>query len=233
MSAPIDLYYWPTPNGWKIAILLEETGLAYRVIPTDITAGDQFDPEFLAISPNNKIPAIVDPDGPDGKPFALFESGAIMVYLAEKTGRFVPQNPRPRYETLAWLMFQLGDLGPMLGQTHHFRQYAPEQIDYAVDRYTHEAERLYTVLDRRLSDGEYIVGDYSIADIAIFPWTVSHEKQGQSLEDFPNLRRWFDLVNTRPAVQRGLDLLKDRRVSREMDDRTREVLFGARQRRQR
>ncbi|MGQ4646568.1 glutathione binding-like protein [Lyngbya aestuarii] len=233
MTQPIDLYYWPTPNGWKISIMLEETETPYNVIPVDITAGDQFHSEFLTISPNNKMPAIVDPDGPDGQPMSLFESGAILIYLGEKTGHFLPSNPRERYLVTQWLMFQMGGVGPMLGQAHHFRQYAPEQIPYAIDRYTNEATRLYRVLNKQLGETEYVAGDYSIADIAIFPWILPYERQGQNLADYPHLQRWFDTINARPAVQRGLAILPDRRVSQNMDDRARENLFGTRQMEQR
>jgi len=228
MAHPIDLYYWPTPNGWKISIMLEETETPYNLIPVDITAGDQFKPDFLAISPNNKMPTIVDPQGFEGQPLSLFESGAILLYLADKTGQFIPKQPRDRYAVIQWLMFQMGGVGPMLGQTHHFRQYAPEKIPYAINRYTNEATRLYRVLDKQLSQVEYIAGEYSIADIAIFPWIISHEKQGQNLADYPNLQRWFDAINQRPAVQRGLALLSDKRVSN-MDEKAREALFGSRQ----
>jgi len=228
MAHPIDLYYWPTPNGWKISIMLEETETPYNLIPVDITAGDQFKPDFLAISPNNKMPTIVDPQGFEGQPLSLFESGAILLYLADKTGQFIPKHPRDRYAVIQWLMFQMGGVGPMLGQTHHFRQYAPEKIPYAINRYTNEATRLYRVLDKQLSQVEYIAGEYSIADIAIFPWIISHEKQGQNLADYPNLQRWFDAINQRPAVQRGLALLSDKRVSN-MDEKAREALFGSRQ----
>lgn len=232
MTQPIDLYYWPTPNGWKISIYLEEVGLPYRVIPINIMAGDQFKPEFLAISPNNKMPAIVDPEGPDGEPLSLFESGAILLYLAEKTGQLFPQNPRDRYQVIQWLMFQMGGIGPMLGQAHHFRQYAPEQIPYAINRYTNEATRLYRVLDKQLGQSEFIAGDYSIADIAIFPWIVSYPNQGQSLEDYPNVKRWFEAINDRPAVQRGLAVLRDRRGG-QIDEQARATLFGDRQLEQR
>jgi len=228
MTQPIDLYYWPTPNGWKISIMLEETETPYNLIPVDITAGDQFKPDFLAISPNNKMPAIVDSQGIEGQPLSLFESGAILLYLADKTGQFIPKQPRDRYSVIQWLMFQMGGVGPMLGQTHHFRQYAPEKIPYAINRYTNEATRLYRVLDKQLSQAEYIAGDYSIADMAIFPWIISHEKQGQNLADYPHLQRWFEAINQRPAVQRGLALLSDKRVSN-MDDKAREALFGSRQ----
>jgi GST-like protein len=204
----IDVYSWPTPNGHKVHIMLEECGLSYRAIPVDIAAGDQFKPDFLAISPNNKIPAIVDADGPDGKPIALFESGAILVYLAGKVGRFLGNSDREKYHTLQWLMFQMGGLGPMLGQAHHFRIYAPEKIDYAYDRYTNEAKRLYNVLEKQLSQQSYLAGEsYSIADIACFPWTRSAANQGIDWTEYPNTKRWFDAINERPAVQRGLKVL--------------------------
>ncbi|MEW6638706.1 MAG: glutathione S-transferase N-terminal domain-containing protein [Actinomycetota bacterium] len=234
MAKPIDLYYWPTPNGWKISIFLEESGLPYNVVPVDITAGDQFDPEFLKISPNNKMPAIVDPEGPGGEPISVFESGAILIYLSEKTGRFLPASPRARYEVLQWLMFQMGSVGPMLGQAHHFRKYAPEEIPYAIERYTNEAARLYEVMDRRLSEAEYFAsGEYTIADIAIYPWLVSHEDQGQSMDDYPNLARWFEQVGSRPAVRRGLEVGRElrRALNREMDEEVRQTLFGNRGRR--
>ena len=224
----IDLYSWPTPNGHKIHIMLEECALPYLVHAVDIGAGEQFDPRFLAISPNNKIPAIVDPEGPDGRPMALFESGAILVYLAGKTGRFLPTSDRGRYAALEWLMFQMGGVGPMLGQAHHFRRYAPETIPYAVDRYTNEAHRLYGVMDRRLEKERYFAGSYSIADMAIFPWTRSHALQGVDLAAFPNVQRWFDEVAARPGVQRGLKVLESqRRVL--TDGKARENLFGATQ----
>lgn len=232
MSEPIDLYYWPTPNGWKISIFLEETGIPYQVIPIDIGAGDQFQPNFLQVSPNNKMPAIVDPNGPGGQPLTLFESGAILLYLAEKTGQLIPSNLRDRYTVIQWLMFQMGGVGPMLGQAHHFRQYAPEQIPYAVNRYTNEATRLYRVLDKQLSKAEFIAGEYSIADIAIFPWIVPHGSQGQDLANYPNLKHWFETIHNRPAVQRGLELLSDRRGAK-MDDKAKEALFGSRQLEQR
>jgi GST-like protein len=221
----IELYSWATPNGHKIHIMLEETGLSYNVHGVDIGRGDQFKPEFLAISPNNKIPAIVDTDGPDGKPISLFESGAILIYLAEKTGRFLPKEPRGRYEVLQWLMFQMGGIGPMLGQVHHFRAYAPEKIPYAIDRYTNEAKRLYGVLDKRLADRPFVAGEYSIADMAIWPWLRSWERQGVQLSDYPHVKRWFATVEARPAVQRGIKVLTDRQRA-EMDEKAREVLFG-------
>ena len=225
----IDLYSWATPNGHKIHIMLEETGLEYRVHPIDIGAGDQFKPEFLAVSPNNKIPAIVDSDGPEGSPISLFESGAILVYLAEKTGRFLPSDPKSRYATLQWLMFQMGGLGPMLGQTHHFRIYAPEKIEYAINRYTNEAKRLYGVIDKQLSTHPWLAGDsYSIADMATFPWLRSWQNQGVELDDYPNLKRWFNEIAERPAVKRAVEVLaKERKPLR--TDAEREVLFGATQ----
>jgi GST-like protein len=227
-DAMIELYTWPTPNGHKVHILLEECGLPYTVHGIDIGAGDQFTAEFLKISPNNKIPAIVDPDGPDGQPIALFESGAILLYLAGKTGRFLPPDVRGKYLALQWLMFQMGGVGPMFGQAHHFRIYAPEKIEYAVNRYTNEARRLYGVMDRRLGETEYFAGEYSIADMAIFPWTRSHANQGVDLADFPNVQRWFDALAARPAVQRGLKVLADRRKA-QVDEKARDVLFGATQ----
>lgn len=225
----IEVYSWATPNGHKVHIMLEECGLPYRAIPVDIGAGDQFEPGFLAISPNNKIPALVDPDGPDGHPISLFESGAILLYLAGKTGRFLPESTRAKYEVLQWLMFQMASVGPMLGQAHHFRVYAPEKIPYAVDRYTNEARRLYGVMNRRLAQSRYLGGpDYSIADIAVFPWLRSWKNQGITWDDYPHLKGWFDEIAKRPAVQRGVEVLADRRKPI-TDDKAREVLFGARQ----
>ena len=229
----IEVYSWPTPNGHKIHIMLEECGLPYKAIPVDIGAGDQFKPEFLAISPNNKIPAIVDPDGPDGEPISVFESGAILVYLAAKTGRFLPTDVRGRYRALEWLMFQMGSIGPMLGQAHHFRMYAPEKIPYAVDRYTNEARRLYGVLDKRLANSKYVAGpEYGIADIAIFPWLRSWKNQGIDWNDFPLLKGWFDEIAGRPAVQRGVEVLASLRKPL-VGDREREMLFGSQQYRRR
>ena len=225
----IEVYSWATPNGHKVHIMLEECGLPYRAIAVDIGAGDQFKPEFLAISPNNKIPAIVDPVGPDGKPISLFESGACLMYLAAKTGRFMPASTRGRYEMLEWLMFQMGSIGPMLGQTHHFRLYAPEKIGYAIDRYTNEAKRLYGVMDKRLAKSKYIAGaDYTIADIAIFPWLRSWKNQGIAWSDFPHLKGWFDEIAARPAVQRGVEVLASQRRPL-VDDKARETLFGGTQ----
>ena len=229
----IEVYSWATPNGHKVHIMLEECGLPYRAHAVDIGAGEQFKAEFLVISPNNKIPAIVDPDGPDGQPISLFESGAILLYLAGKTGRFMPEDVRGKYEVLEWLMFQMGGVGPMLGQAHHFRIYAPEKVPYAVDRYTNEARRLYGVMNRRLAQRRYMAGtDYSIADIAIFPWLRSWKNQGIDWNEFPHLRRWFDEVSARPAVQRGVEVLASLRKPL-VDDRAREALFGKGQYQQR
>ncbi len=223
----IDLYYWPTPNGWKISIALEEMGLPYRVVPVNIGRGEQFKPEFLAISPNNRMPAIVDHDpAGGGAPVSVFESGAILVYLAEKTGRFLPKDLRGRFEALQWLFWQMGGLGPMLGQAHHFRQYAPEKIQYAIERYTNEANRLYGVLDRRLADREFVAGEYSIADMASWPWIVPHERQGQNLDDFPHLKRWYDTMKARPAVQKGFSLMRDEVRASGPDEQARKILFG-------
>ena len=225
-QAPIDVYSWATPNGHKIHIMLEECGLPYRAHPVNIGKGDQFEPAFLKISPNNKIPAITDPGGPDGKPISLFESGAILVYLAGKTGKLLPADDRGRYAVLEWLMFQMASVGPMLGQTHHFRNYAPEKIAYAIDRYSNEARRIYGVIDKQLSTHQFIAGDsYSIADIAIFPWLRSWENQGIVLTEYPYLMQWFDGIAARPAVQRGVKVLADLRAPI-TDDKAREILFG-------
>ena len=225
----IDVHSWATPNGHKVHIMLEECGLPYVVHAVDIGAGDQFKPEFLAISPNNKIPAIVDSDGPDGKPIALFESGAILIYLAGKTGRFMPESVRGKYDVLQWLMFQMGGVGPMLGQAHHFRLYAPEKIEYAVNRYTNEALRLYGVMDKRLGQSRFLAGnDYTIADIATWPWTRSWKNQGIELDDFPNVKRWFDTIAARAAAQRGVQVL-DKARKPLTDAKARDVLFGASQ----
>jgi len=227
----IDLYTWPTPNGHKVHIMLEECALPYKVHAIDIGAGDQFKPDFLKISPNNKMPAIVDSDGPAGKPISIFESGAILLYLAGKTGEFLPRDVRDKYVALQWLMFQMGGVGPMLGQAHHFRIYAPEKVEYAINRYTNEAKRLYGVMERRLGEEKYFAREYSIADIAIFPWTRSYENQGINLAEYPNVKRWFDSIDTRPAVRRGVQVLADRR--KPMDDKEKETLFGAKQYEQR
>jgi len=234
----IDLYTWPTPNGHKIHIMVEECGLEYNIIPINIHEGDQFDPEFLEISPNNKMPAIVDHDGPGGKPIPVFETGAILIYLADKTGRFLPDrdnDPHAYYDVIQWLMFQMGGVGPMFGQAGHFRNYAlerfsPEAVQYGIDRYTNEAKRLYNVMDRRLDGREWIAGnDYSIADIAIFPWCRTPERRGVDHNDYPNCSRWFDRVAARPAVQRGVKVLEEHRRAGPHSDKSWEMMFGARQ----
>ncbi|HET6221405.1 MAG TPA: glutathione binding-like protein, partial [Dongiaceae bacterium] len=219
-----------TPNGYKISIMLEEVGLPYTAHHVDIGKGDQFKPEFLAISPNNKIPAIIDRDGPGGKPYAMMESGAILIYLAEKTGKLLPQETRARFDVLQWLFFQMAHIGPMLGQAHHFRLYAPEQIPYAVNRYTNEAKRLYGVLDKRLADRGYLAGEYSVADIAVWPWLRRPDRQGVEIADHPNVKRWFDAIAARPAVERGLNVLAEKaRATPSFDPKAQEVLFGATQ----
>jgi GSH-dependent disulfide-bond oxidoreductase len=226
----IDVYTWPTPNGHKVHIMLEECGYKlgrdWRAIPINIGKGDQFTPDFLKISPNNKIPAMVDPHGPDGRPISLFESGAILLYLASKAGKFMPKSVRAKYEVMQWLMFQMGGVGPMLGQAHHFRIYAPEKIEYAVNRYTNEAKRMYGVMDKRLATSKYIAGStYTIADIAIFPWLRSWQNQGIDWADYPHLKAWFDKIADRPAVQRGVAVLADLRKPI-TDDKARDILFG-------
>jgi len=229
----IDVYSWATPNGHKVHIMLEECGLRlnrdWRAIPVNIGTGDQFAPEFLRISPNNKIPALVDPHGPDGKPISVFESGAILVYLAAKTGKFMPRSDRAKFEVLQWLMFQMGGVGPMLGQNHHFRLYAPEKIDYAINRYTNEAKRLYGVMDKQVSKTKCIAGNtYTIADMAIFPWLRNWQNQGIDWAEYPHLKHWFDTIAARPAVQRGVQVLADLRKPI-TDDKAREMLFGKQQ----
>jgi GST-like protein len=229
--AEIEVYTWPTPNGHKIHIALEELGLPYRAIAVDIAKGDQFRPEFLKISPNNKIPALVDPEGINGKRMALMESGAILIYLADKTGKLMPANARDRLVALQWLVFQMANVGPMLGQVHHFRHYAPEPMPYAIERYTSETKRIYAVLDQRLGDAKYLGGDeYGMADIATFPWLVSWEKQGMVLGEYPSLERWFNAIAERPAVQRGLAVLSDKiRKPKELSEAERDILFGSKQ----
>ncbi len=225
----IDLHYWPTPNGWKISIMLEECGLPYRVVPVNIGAGDQFKPDFLAISPNNRMPAIVDHDPPGGgEPVSAFESGAILLYLAEKTGRFCPKDLRGRLKVTEWLMWQMGGLGPMLGQNGHFKLYAPEKIAYAIDRYGREANRLYGVLDAQLArTGACVAGDYSIADMAIFPWVVTHKRQDIAMESFPHVQRWFAELRERPGVKAGMAVRRDLISNAAVDDeKARAVLFG-------
>jgi GST-like protein len=224
---PIELYYWPTPNGWKITIALEELGLPYNITPVNISKGDQFKPEFLAFSPNNKMPAIIDPQGPGGAPISVFESGAILLYLARKTGRLMPADERGRVEVEEWLMWQMGGFGPMLGQNHHFAHYAPEKIPYAINRYVNETKRLYGVLNTRLKDREFVAGGYSIADIAIVGWAKLWERQGQTLADFPHVARWLDMMLARPAVQRGLAVAGELRNTTNMQDpAVQAVLFG-------
>ncbi|WP_028300128.1 glutathione binding-like protein [Oceanospirillum beijerinckii] len=225
----IDLYYWTTPNGHKITLFLEEAGLEYSVNPINIGKGDQFDPEFLKIAPNNRIPAIVDHvPADDGEPISLFESGAILEYLADKTGQFLSKEARQRYETLQWLYWQMGGLGPMAGQNHHFSQYANEKIDYAINRYINETARLYGVLDKRLADRTFVSGDeYTIADMACYPWVVSHKKQSQDLNDFPNLKRWFDTISERPATKRAYALVDEvNPTTRPYSAEEKALLFG-------
>jgi GST-like protein len=224
----IDLYYWTTPNGHKITLFLEETGLPYKIHPVNIGRGDQFKPEFLAIAPNNRIPAIVDQAPADGgAPISLFESGAILQYLAEKTGKFLPADVRGRAEVSQWLFWQMGGLGPMAGQNHHFSGYAQERITYAIERYVKETNRLYGVLNKRLADREFVAGEYSIADMAAYPWIVPHAKQGQDLNDFPHLKRWFDAIHARPATQRAYALADTINTAPSVsDEESRRILFG-------
>ena len=223
----IDIYSWPTPNGHKVHIMLEETGLPYRVHGINIRIGDQFKPEFLKISPNNRIPAIIDHDGPDGKPISLFESGAILIYLAGKTGKFLPLDLHQRYAALQWLMWQMGGIGPMFGQANHFRAYSVEKIAYAVDRYTNEANRLTSVMDKRLAAARYLAGDeYSVADIAVFPWLRNADKRGINMPEYPHVERWFNAINSRPAVVRALQVLSEANSTAPHDDKSRDILFG-------
>ena len=226
----IDLYSWATPNGHKVHILLEETGLPYRVHGVNIRTGEQFEPGFLKISPNNRIPAIVDHDGPEGKPLSLFESGAILIYLAAKSGRFLPAGLHDRYTCLQWLMWQMGGVGPMFGQANHFRAYAQEKIGYAIDRYTKESNRLTGILEKQLAAGAYVCGpEYTIADMAIFPWMRGSERRGVELAEYPNVQRWMGAINARPAVERALKVLSAEYVAAPIDDKAREVMFGATQ----
>jgi len=223
----IDLYYWTTPNGHKITLFLEETGLPHRIVPVNIGKGEQFAADFLKISPNNRIPAIVDQAPADGgAPLSLFESGAILLYLADKSGRFIASDLRGRSETIQWLFWQMGGLGPMAGQNHHFTQYAPQPVPYAIERYTKETARLYAVLNKRLADREFVAGDYSIADMACYPWIVPHQKQGQNLDDFPNLQRWFGAIRERPATQRAYALAQEINPAPVVDAAAKKVLFG-------
>ncbi|MEM9279316.1 MAG: glutathione S-transferase N-terminal domain-containing protein [Pseudomonadota bacterium] len=227
-NQPIELHYWPTPNGWKITIMLEELGIPYTVNYVNIGAGDQFEPEFLKIAPNNRMPAIVDPEGPDDQPISVFESGAILQYLGRKFGKFYPLDERGRVEVDQWVMWQMGGLGPMAGQTHHFRVYAPEQVPYAIDRYTNEVNRLYGVLNKRLEDRDYIAGDYSIADMASIGWAVLWERQGQDIKQFPNLEAWIERMKARPAVDKGLNLGIEKRQQMQFDkdEEQQKILFG-------
>jgi GSH-dependent disulfide-bond oxidoreductase len=224
----IDLYYWTTPNGHKVTMFLEEAGLPYKVIPVNIGKGEQFDPQFLKIAPNNRIPAMVDhaPEG-GGEPISLFESGAMLLYLADKEKRFIPQDPRGRADVLQWLFWQMGGLGPMAGQNHHFNVYAPEKIPYAIDRYVNETNRLYAVLNKRLADREFIAGEYSIADMASYPWIVPHKRQGQNLDDFPHLKRWFEAIRARPATERAYALSEKYNPNPQpISDEARKHMFG-------
>ena len=223
----IDVYSWPAPNPQKIHIMLEETKLPYRLIPTDILKGDQLKRGFLKVNPNNKLPAIVDRAGPGGRPITIFESAAILQYLADKTGKLLPKTQRARYEVLQWLAFQVGCVGPYLGQAHHFRRFAPRKIQYAIDRYTNEAGRLYRVVDKSLKGRKYIAGGYSIADVALYPWLNLHEMQGQDLGDYPNIKRWYERMSARPAVKRGMALLTDLPEDRPMTDREWQTMYGS------
>ena len=225
----VTLYAWPTPNAHKVSIMLEECAIEYKVVTVDITAGDQFKSDFLAISPNNRMPALVDDQGPEGKAISIFESGAILIYLADKVCRLMPAGGNARYDVLQWLMFQMGNLGPICGQAHHFREAAPERVPYAINRFTNEAERLYHVMDRRLKEIDYLAGkDYSIADIACWPWVRVHRYHGQRWEDFPNVKRWFDDVAARPAVQKGMKLLINKRAKTRdvLNQEAHDILFG-------
>jgi len=226
----IDLYYWPTPNGWKISIMLEECGLEYRMIPVNIGEGEQFDPDFLRISPNNRMPAIIDHDGPDGTPIQLMESGAILIYLAEKTGKFLPTDSEKRYRVIEWLMWQMGGVGPMFGQNGHFKLYATEDIPYAKKRYLDESNRLYGVLEKRMEGREFVADEYSIADMALMPWFMLHRMQGIVMDDYPNVKHWYQGLKERPAVRRGVDLGRDlRRKPEDMGEEQKRNLFGDKQ----
>lgn len=229
-TKPIELYYWPTPNGWKITIMLEELGVPYEVKYVNIGKGEQFEPSFLVIAPNNRMPAIIDPEGPDGEPISIFESGAILQYLGRKFKKFYPSGERARVDVEQWLFWQVGGLGPMAGQAHHFRNYAPEKLPYAIDRYTNEVNRLYGVMNKRLADREFLAGDYSIADMAAVGWVRSYKNQGQDLDDFPNLKRWFDAILARPAVERAVAVGQERRANLAEDKDAQKVLFGQRAR---
>lgn len=230
-AKPIELYYWPTPNGFKISIMLEECGLPYTMIPVNISKGEQFNPDFLKISPNNRMPAIVDLDGPGGKPISIFESGAILQYLGRKTGKFYPKDERARVEVEQWLFWQMGGIGPMAGQVHHFKNYAVETLTYAINRYVNEVNRLYGVMNLRLKDREFIAGKYSIADMAIVGWANGWERQGQDINEFPHMKRWLETMKARPAVKRGMTLGLELRQGIDMKDpKVQAVLFGQRAR---
>jgi GST-like protein len=232
-AKPIELYYWPTPNGFKISIMLEECKLPYTMIPVNISKGEQFEPGFLRLSPNNRMPAIVDPDGPGGKPISIFESGAILQYLGRKTGKFYPHDERGRVEVEQWLFWQMGGVGPMAGQVHHFRNYAVETLTYAIDRYVNEVNRLYGVMDRRLRDRDFIAGKYSIADMALVGWVNGWPRQGQDIEEFPDLKAWLERMKARPAVKRGMELGLELRKGIDMKDpKVQGVLFGQRARKE-
>jgi GSH-dependent disulfide-bond oxidoreductase len=224
----IDVYYWPTPNGKKVTIFLEETGTPYKVVPINIRKGEQFEPGFLKISPNNRMPAIVDSDGPGGKPYSLFESGAILLYLAEKTGKFMPSEMRARYDVVQWLMFQMASVGPMMGQAGHFLHAAPEKIPYAIDRYTNESRRLFSVLDKRLGETAFVAGDYSIADMAIYPWAVAAEREPEQLATRPHFKRWLETMGARPAVKRGMAVMADM-PAQPLTEEERSILYGKKQ----
>lgn len=225
-TKPIELYYWPTPNGWKITIMLEELGVPYKVNYVNIGKGEQFEPAFLKISPNNRMPAIVDPDGPGGQPISVFESGAILQYLGRKFGKFYPADERKRVAVEEWLFWQVGGLGPMAGQAHHFRQYAPEKIEYGINRYTNEVNRLYGVMNKRLAENDYLGGEYSIADMAAIGWVRPYKNQGQDLDDFPHLKRWFEAIMARPAVEKALAVGEEFRANLADDKDAQKVLFG-------
>jgi GST-like protein len=223
----IELHYWTTPNGHKITMFLEEAGLDYKIVPVNIGKGEQFKPEFLAVSPNNRIPAILDRKPKDGgAPIPVFESGAILLYLAEKTGKFLPADTRQRYDTIQWLFWQMGGLGPMSGQNNHFSHYANDKIPYAIDRYRNEVNRLYGVLNKKLAGRDFIAGDYSIADMASYPWVVPYERQGQKIEDFPNLKRWFETIKARPATVRAYELAKTINTQPSVTEESKKILFG-------
>jgi GST-like protein len=224
----IDVYYWPTPNGKKVTIFLEETGTPYKVVPINIRKGEQFEPGFLKISPNNRMPAIVDSDGPGGKPYSLFESGAILLYLAEKTGKFMPSEMRARYDVVQWLMFQMASVGPMMGQAGHFLHAAPEKIPYAIDRYTNESRRLFSVLDKRLGEAAFVAGDYSIADMAIYPWAVAAEREPEQIATRPHFKRWLETMGARPAVKRGMAVMADM-PAQPLTEEERSILYGKKQ----